>query len=525
MPVKQTPANLTQMTKITPSTAVQFVLALCILGLGIAASIALPPGPDILWRLHIGEAILAGKTLYREMIEVNPPLWFWAALLAAFVAQITPLSGTLALVIFNSLGVVGAVFLFLHLARKTLDEGSARWATIAYLAGLNWISIGDIGQREQSFLLASGLWVALIAARANMRPISLPIALMTGLICAYGFALKHYFILVPVVLEAWLLWQQKRTWRPWRPENLVLLGCACVYAGLVFLLAPDFLTRVLNLVNLTYYGFGPWNALNPQERQLRLLAQCSFILLPILAFVQAKERRPIVSALLLASVTCCVIVVLQQKGWRYHLIAANGLSILVLSIICSNSQRSSLLARALPALALAALIWTAMVQPALARFKSQGQFIEPALRVLIAKEPRESRIVVLSTAPERTFYPLARAGRPFWSRHYSMWMLPALLTPSQSPKLEALRQVELTRVRREYVADLMCSPPDLIIGEVGYYRNPKPKLFDAMAYLTGDLSMKAWLAAYYRAGAQSGPFPIWRLKDKRPDPQLCGFYP
>ena len=524
MPVRKTPANQTLMTKITPSATWQLMLAFCVLGLGIAASIALPPGPDILWRLHIGEAILAGKTLYRDVIEVNPPLWFWAALPAAYVAQITPLSPALALVIFNSLGIVGAALLFLHLARKTLDEGSARWATIAYLAGLCWISIGDIGQREQSFLLACGLWIALIAARAGKRPISLPIALLTGLICAYGFALKHYFILVPVVLEAWLLWHQRRAWRPWRPENLVLLGCACVYAGLVFLFAPDFLTRVLNLVNLTYYGFGPWNALNPQERQLRLLAQCSFVLLPILAFMQAKERRPIVSAFLLASVTCCVIVVLQQKGWRYHLIAANGLSILVLSIICSNSQRSGMLARALPALALAALIWTAMVQPALATFKSQGQFIEPALKTLIAKEPRESKIVILSTAPERTFYPLARAGRPFWSRHYSMWMLPALLTPSQNPPQEAMRQVELNRVRREYVADLMCSPPDLIIGEVGYYRNPQPKLFDAMAYLTGDLSMKAWLATYYRQGAQSGPFPTWRLKDRRPDPQLCGLY-
>jgi hypothetical protein len=60
---------------------------------------------------------------------------------------------------------------------------------------------------------------------------------------------------------------------------------------------------------------------------------------------------------------------------------------------------------------------------------------------------------------------------------------------------------------------------------VGYYRNPQRKLFDAMAYLTGDLSMKDWLAANYQQGAPSGPFPIWRLKDKRPDPQLCGLYP
>ncbi|GIU67360.1 hypothetical protein [Candidatus Phycosocius spiralis] len=516
------------MINVTQGIAGPIIVGLCIFGLGIAASIVLPPGPDILWRLHIGEAILAGQKLYRDIIEVNPPLWFWAALPAAFVAQITPLSSTLALAIFHNWGIVGASFLFIHLARKTLDGGSARWVTVAYIAGLCLMSMGDLGQREQSLLLASGLWVALISARAEKHPISFPIACLTGFFCAYGFALKHYFILIPVVLEAWLLWHQRRIWRPWRPENVVLLGCACLYAGLVFKLAPEFLTRVLNLVQLSYYGFGPWNAFTPQERLLKLIAQCSFIILPIIAFVCVKERRTMASALLLASLTCCVIVWLQQKGWRYHFIAANGLSIMVLSLMCcpdGESQRSGRLARVLPPLALAPLVWTAIVQPALASVKNEGQWIEPALKVLIAQQPKDNRIMILSTAPERTFYPLARAGRPYGSRHYSMWMLPALLTPRQNPHLEAMRQEELKRVRSEFVADLMCSSPDLIIGEVGFYRNPQRKLFDAMAFMTQDLQLKAWLDEFYQQGAQSGPFPVWRLKDKRPAPKLCGFYP
>ena len=35
---------------------------------------------DVAWQLWIGQRMLAGADLYRDIIETNPPLWFWMAL-------------------------------------------------------------------------------------------------------------------------------------------------------------------------------------------------------------------------------------------------------------------------------------------------------------------------------------------------------------------------------------------------------------------------------------------------------------
>src|SRR6185369_2684308 len=35
---------------------------------------------DVAWQLWIARRLHAGAHLYRDIIEVNPPLWFWMAL-------------------------------------------------------------------------------------------------------------------------------------------------------------------------------------------------------------------------------------------------------------------------------------------------------------------------------------------------------------------------------------------------------------------------------------------------------------
>src|SRR3546814_6831302 len=47
-------------------------------------------------------------------------------------------------------------------------------------------------------------------------------ATLVGCLAAFGFALKHYFVLAPILLELWLLMGAKRNWRPFRPETVTL---------------------------------------------------------------------------------------------------------------------------------------------------------------------------------------------------------------------------------------------------------------------------------------------------------------
>ncbi len=511
------------MTKVERVSALYFFCGLAVVILGLVLSLVVLPGPDLLWRLHIADGMLNGKLLYRDLLEVNPPLWFWAALPAAWIAQNTPILAYHALIGLNLVVIFTATAVLFHLAKRTLGSAAAAATAFGFLLAMCLVSVGDFGQREQSLMMACSLWIALLCVRINGQKVALPIAILVGVLSAYGFALKHYFVLLPLVLEAWLLWRQKRAWRPFRPENLTLAFCAIAYAAATVTFAPDFLGRMLDLIQTAYYAFGPWNAFSSYERKVRLAMQGLFVFVPMAIMLLTKERRDFCIALAIAIVVCLAIVMFQQKGWRYHFIAAHGLSVMLSIMVVHqaffNPEKGT--RTALPLVATLTLIWTVVAMPAIGNVQTRGQMVEPLLKSIVAKEPKDKRIFILSIGPDYAFHPLVDAGRAYWSRYYSMWMMPGLLTPNKNPKLEAIRKIEKERVRAEFIEDVKCSLPDLIIGEVGYVRTPNAIRFDSIAYLTEDPAFKAWLDAHYLTEKDIGPYPIRRLNRAVPLPEPC----
>src|SRR3546814_9572249 len=92
------------------------------------------------------------------------------------------------------------------------------------------VPLYDFGQREQIALIWALPYAALIARRFSGLPVWVPLATLVGCLAAFGFALKHYFVLAPILLELWLLMGAKRNWRPFRPETVTLAACAVAYA-------------------------------------------------------------------------------------------------------------------------------------------------------------------------------------------------------------------------------------------------------------------------------------------------------
>src|SRR3546814_16945394 len=73
-------------------------------------------------------------------------------------------------------------------------------------------------------------------------------ATLVGCLAAFGFALKHYFVLAPILLELWLLMGAKRNWRPFRPETVTLAACAVASAVSIPYSTPDYLDNVVPVV-------------------------------------------------------------------------------------------------------------------------------------------------------------------------------------------------------------------------------------------------------------------------------------
>ena len=60
-------------------TSKPLLAALAIVAAVIAVRATGTVGSDVAWQLWIGHQISGGIHLYRDIIETNPPLWFWMA--------------------------------------------------------------------------------------------------------------------------------------------------------------------------------------------------------------------------------------------------------------------------------------------------------------------------------------------------------------------------------------------------------------------------------------------------------------
>ena len=100
----------TEGPRLTPISralsAYPFVLPVCIIALATVLRITAGVGCDVSWQLWVAHRINHGARLYRDIIEVNPPLWFWLALPIDRLASVLQLrSDTILLVAINGLAL------------------------------------------------------------------------------------------------------------------------------------------------------------------------------------------------------------------------------------------------------------------------------------------------------------------------------------------------------------------------------------------------------------------------------------
>jgi hypothetical protein len=107
----------------TTATAL-FSLALAgILIAGLWAMLQLTPTGDIVWRLYVAEQVAQGKVIYQDVIETNPPLWFWAALPWHYLGQMLGVTPYQVLAVGVTGLAMAALWAFNSLTRDLISLG------------------------------------------------------------------------------------------------------------------------------------------------------------------------------------------------------------------------------------------------------------------------------------------------------------------------------------------------------------------------------------------------------------------
>ncbi|AWC21347.1 GtrA-like protein [Aminobacter sp. MSH1] len=440
---------------------------------------------DVVWQMWIARQMLGGAVLYRDILELNPPLWFWMAIPVEWTAQALDIPSVQAIVAAVFLLIAAALALLSILLTDTSPATRATLLVTAFLA-LVIIPIQEFAQREHLAAIGAIPYLALIARRADNLPTDWKVAAATGLLAASGFALKHYFVLVPLLLELWLIYRLRRNWTPVRAETVILSAGAASYGVAVVLLAPDFLTTMVPMVSIAYDGY-----------EVSFLKQFlrPFIAVWALSGIVLWQQRSTLPSLTFASALAALAFSFayfaQQKGWRYHSVPTTALLFFAVAPLWQKHRWRSVTLPANAALVVCTLL-PLIVSLAAGPYKN---VTEATVRDLL-RDSRPGTATMMLTAHPTNFWPtVEKAGLKWPSRYFAFWMVLAMSEHekkygSLTPELAALAN----DIRRQTVEDLRCNVPDIIL--VDDFRLSKSPGFDILEFFRKDKDFERLFANY-----------------------------
>jgi len=310
-----------------------------IAALGVAADLAKPPTADVGFFLYAAGRLLDGARLYRDVVDINPPLIFAANVPVVQLARATGLSEFLLYGLGSAL-VVGLLLLYSSrlIVRYVLPGEPARARYLVLLLCFAFFAFPgfDFGEREHFVLALLVPYVMLAAAQWAGREAPAGDRVAAGLLSGAAIALKPSFVLVWLVLGGVRRMRGPRAsrWTP-TPESAAGLGVLLVYGAAVLWLAPDYLKVVAVL--------GPAYAAWLREPFYKLLVLgpgiplVAFALLALGAMRRDVRAPALAAALAWAMVACWAAGAVQEKEFRYHFYPAMGFAFVLLGLLAAGA--------------------------------------------------------------------------------------------------------------------------------------------------------------------------------------------
>ncbi len=446
---------------------------LAFLAIGLIAQLMASINHDTAWYLHAGGRYLEGGMLYRDIfVEVNPPLGLFLTLPPVILARLTGLFSVHVFVVY--------VYLLIALSLATVwwvqqaDRQSPpvlRRGILIVAAAILIVSPADqFGQREH-FLMILTLPYIIMIARDVVRGTrtSWPMALVFGLVAGVGFALKPHYLLVPLALEVYRLAITRGRSSILRAELLGLGTALVAYAVVLYLVTPDYLTRIVP------YALEVYNVAYRNPLWINLLRVETFML-PLGCVVHLVTRRRQTAPhagdiFLIASASFFVAYVAQMKGWDYHLYPASvylmlGYASLFLNGLTGRRENKAEIKNnsLTPGVAVAALVVAALlVASDASKFGYKNRFTD-IMTPYVERYAANGSIAVLG-ANVWPGFPMVNYSQVGWSSRFSsLWLLPGAMQKrfKGAAKNHALLDEMEAFTRDAVVADFSSDMPDLV---------------------------------------------------------------
>ena len=392
-----------------------------------AVQIAIRLGSDLnndtAWFLYVAQGLLNGGELYRDFVEVNPPLGMWLTVPVVMLSRATG-AGPIA-TLYGVFFVITAISLLLAWRYLAMIRGPSKWTTglvlILVAVVVLFMPGAAFGQREHLLVLFFLPWFMLRAARSHGARISVAESVLVGLLGAAAVCLKPHAILAPLAIEALLLLRSRNLRAVFPPENLAAVIFAAAYGAAILIWSPRFLAEMLPFGVAAYVPYFGLDAAEIMQRGA--LPAAVLALVPVLIYMAKGPMRDLAGLAFAAGVGFLLAYFLQAKGFNYQIMPARIFAatagIFALAAILGGLKtlevKISLVVSLTVAVAIVLLSLTSQI------YAYRGA----AFSTAIAQHRPGAKSVFIASTNVSSGFPLAVRENLVWaSRFPALWLTP-----------------------------------------------------------------------------------------------------
>ncbi|MGE0714254.1 MAG: hypothetical protein AB7P02_02325 [Alphaproteobacteria bacterium] len=325
--------------------------------LALAAAVAFGLAVPLIWAIaqfnapldHDTAAILyfshrwwLGDRLYVDLVDVNPPLVFILGLVPVLVHRLTGISepsALIATVLGSSVLASWVTWRLLAVRSRAMGRGetgvfTAMLVPLALLFAL--LTPGELGQREHLMVVFTIPYVMLTALRLEGRDLPARVTVAIAVAAALGFALKPFFLVVPALLEVFVLAVRgRRAFRDPVPWAMAAVWAAYVAGSALFF--PEYHRTILPMTFEYYSRLGDSSPMVAFNRGF-LPVEAGIAVLAAVAGLTVRSRPA--QCMALFAIGAAVTTVIQGKGWSHQWLHADlGFILLAAAVVAAAVER------------------------------------------------------------------------------------------------------------------------------------------------------------------------------------------
>ncbi len=273
---------------------------------------------DVIWSSFVAESLLAGKRIYVDIIEINPPMSILSLVPVVMAGKLISLS--LATTVSLYVGVLAFIsFAAVRWILATPQSTKPTAFALAYLISLFLLTNANFGQREQFVVILITPYLFIIARALNGETVQRWFHYLVIGAFSIGISFKPHFLLLPLVVYLFLYLRFKRRNLSLPPIYVVGLGAPFVVTLLQYAVFHEFVWLSIEFTS-QFYIETKWGR--------RVLVHFFLTGLPFLLiacyFVINKELKldvsPIVKILIISTGVMTIVYFTQYKGYGYQLL-------------------------------------------------------------------------------------------------------------------------------------------------------------------------------------------------------------